>query len=85
MSLGLSQEEYWEMTPYQLELVQEAENRKWELEALSHLLATRNSLLATHYYYIANPNIGKDVGGKTLLILSIIAFKRLKTNPFKFF
>ena len=30
MSLGLSQEEYWEMTPYQLELVQEAENRRWE-------------------------------------------------------
>ena len=32
MSLGLTQEQYWEMTQYEIELVQEANNRKWERE-----------------------------------------------------
>ena len=44
MSLGLSQEEYWEMTPYQLELVQEAENRKWEKDKRVEIF-TINSII----------------------------------------
>ena len=32
LSIGLTQEQYWEMTQYEIELIQEAQNRKWEKE-----------------------------------------------------
>ena len=44
MSIGLTQEQYWEMTPYQVELVQEAENRKWEREKRVEIF-TINSII----------------------------------------
>ena len=28
----MTQEQYWEMTQYEIELIQEAQNRKWEKE-----------------------------------------------------
>ena len=49
MSLGLSQEEYWEMTPYQLGLVQEAENRKWEKDKRVEIF-TINSIVKMMFY-----------------------------------
>ena len=44
MSIGLTQEQYWEMTPYQVELVQEAENRRWEREKRVEIF-TINSII----------------------------------------
>ena len=44
MSLGITQEEYWNMTPYQLELVQEADNRRWEREKRVEIF-TINSII----------------------------------------
>ena len=46
LSIGLTQEQYWEMTQYEIELIQEAQNRKWEKEKRVEIFTINTIMLS---------------------------------------